>query len=306
MNTMPASSRRSRTLVPLAGLLLLAVVLSPASLAFAAEDGTTATPIPGQLSYSLDSAEPTVSTAKVPWLTQEQLYFNADNSVYWNSYFRGGQGQIQFRGVEYIDYNYNNETDRTDVGSIQETHHVLYLSGSPVPFVRLFAGAGLNTLGLDKSTDGRDSPVFFNGLTFDIGAELGGPIPGLEEYLTLEVGGRYREYNSSRGPEGSRDNMYGQWWRAWVHLAFEPIGERAGFAWVIFAGVGYQYVRERWTLSGTVEEITPNNSAAQSNGPQRLDIAFGTRFIFSESVSVDIEVRIVGPFLLAAGLSFLV
>lgn len=276
----------------LAIALLVATFATPAAMAGEPVNAW----VPG---FTADESAPVMST-ELPWVETKDLLFKQDHSVFWNSFYRVGKGQIQLNGLEYIRYDYNNKTDRVDSGIIKEVHHTVRLSGVPISNLRLFAGAGISTVSIDLGDDSVKQLVNRSGLVFDLGFDVGLPIGDI---ATIIGRGWWRQWNVSRANGTSTDTTYAQEWHAELLVALELFGDRNEFTMNVYAGGSWQYIIQRWEFSGTIEAITPDNNALQGNGPGRYVVIAGVNALFNEYFSAHAEARFVGPLQFLVGVT---
>ena len=89
--------------------------------------------------------------------------------------------------------------------------------------------------------------------------------------------------------------MYGHRWFGEMKLMLELFSEYDGPTLVIFAGIGYHYVMERWTVGGITYNISPNNSNSLEYGPEAFDVIAGIWFSPRRWLYVGFEAKFVGP-----------
>lgn len=284
-------------------ILFVSIAGSTASTAIAAEATQPLTPkTPFDMpEFKAGDQAGIMSTTIAPWLSQEERYYHSDKNVFWNQNFRGGIGQARINACEYLLYDYNNLTiGDTDDGEIREIHHTLTLMGAPIPNVRLYVTVGVNTISIDRGTVSGDLFTTLQGLTYELGVELGFPI----DIVTIMGRFFWRQWEASKG--GDIDALSTQWNGA-ILVSVELFGSRDSFALNVYAGFGYHYIYQRWDMGagGAIEHITPDNSASQDNGPERFDVIVGVNAQPLEWLSFNFEARLLGPLSLIAGLSFI-
>lgn len=284
---------------PFVFLVLAAVVLAPASV-FA---GNSTSGHEWLSELRTDDAAPIIST-DLPWASARDMLFQDDKSVFWNSYYRIGKGTLQLNGVEFIEYDYNNKTDRVDSGKIREIHNTVTFTGVPVSNFRLMAGIGLANIGINLGDDGTDKFFNHSGLVYDLGMEVGFPIG---DVVTLMARASWRSWEVSRDTlTAGRQNAWSQQWRAQGLISFELFGKRNDFSMNLFLGGGWQYVVQRWEIGGSTEAITPDNSESQTNGPGRYVALAGLSMIFNDWFAGHLEVRFLGPLTIIAGINLII
>ena len=245
--------------------------------------------------FTLSSTEDEpVFTARLPWHMPSDVLYNREKSVFWNQNYRAEIGQFVYYPIEYQKYAYNNRSVSSDDGTIKEWHSYFELRSGIFPNIVMIFGLGYSQLERDVGGDGITHYQKFQGYNVTLGIEAAVSIA--KEFLII-FHGDWRTWSGWSGPESTGDEMYGHRWNGDIKFMLELFSEYDGPTLDIFAGIGYHYSMQRWTINNITYNISPNNSNSDllQNGPEAFDVIAGLWFSPRRWLYIGFEAKFVGP-----------
>ncbi len=237
--------------------------------------------------------EESVILTSFPWTQRSDLQYNKSASVFWNQKYRTEVGQISIIPLELISYDYNNKTEKADVGSINEYHSAIRLRSAFYRNFCVYLGFGYSMLEIDQSTDSSDAFERLDGYHFAGGFEAGFP---LGRSFTLEFMGEWKMWEGSGGIPGSRNLVYGNRLQFQLMFLVEIFGGSRSSALNIGVGAGMHFYEEIWTLNTTKYTISPNNTNSLDNGSEAYDVIGALYYSVGRLLNIGVEVKPVGIF----------
>jgi hypothetical protein len=298
-------------------VVLLLGLASVAGFERSAAAGTVLSPAGSVSGYIVPGAEPAVSTV-LPWHTNDDRTYDNIKSTFWNQRYRPGKGEIELRGLEFQQVDYDPKSPGSSalgVGTIRQFHHMLFFRGVLIENLVLLAGGGLNQLAIDVDDGSEDRFYHYDGFTFEVGGEYAIPLvfstPAVRDDgsvdpddkvsnpFTIFFRASWRIFEGTRPDTASNNDVaYGQQINVQALLAFEIIGatNAESLSLVVFGGAGWHYTTVRWEFQG-------NEEALNYDAPS-IEFLAGLELRFNQFFGITVEARFVGPFVLQGSLRF--